>query len=192
MKTIKILLLLLLTVVLMGCPVVSKNMVGLEDYKLDAKKIDGTWINDEGAMLIKVVDADKGILKLVFLEDRDKIESMKIKIMKGNSWLYFNVLPEKEGTEEEYIWGRFQINDSKLIFWNPSNEAFSKAIEKRKIKGKITKKKQEDQKLSFTTSTVVLTDSAKNIIDLVEKSDISFFDWDKPVFFIKLTKSDLK
>jgi hypothetical protein len=192
MKTARILFLLLAAVVLMGCPVVSKNMIGLEDYKLDAKKIDGTWINDEGAMLIKVIDADKGILKFVFLEDRDKIESMKIKIMKGNTWLYFNVLPDKEGNDEEYIWGRFQINDSKLIFWNPSNEAFTKAIEKRKIKGKINKKKNEDQTFSFTTSTVVLTDSAKNIIDLVEKSDTVFFDWDEPAFFIKLTKQESK
>jgi hypothetical protein len=187
MKTAKIIFLLVLTAILMGCPVVSKNMVGLEDYKLDANKIDGTWINDEGAMLIKVVDENKGILKLVFLEDRDKIEPFKIKIMKGNNWLYFNVLPDKDDNEE-YIWGRVQINDNKIIFWHTSNEAFTKAIEKRKIKGKIDKKKQEDNKFSFTASNIVLTDSAKNIIDLVEKSDTVFFDWEEPVFFIKLTK----
>jgi hypothetical protein len=175
MKTVKILLLLLLTAVLMGCPVVLKNIVGLEEYKLDAKKIDGTWINDEGAMLIKTIDADKGILKLVFLEDRENIEAMKIKIMKGNSWLYFNVLPNKDGKEDEYIWRRFQINENKIIFWYSSNEAFTRAIEKRKIKGRIDNKKHEDQTLSFKTSTVILTDSAKNIIDLAEKSDTSFF-----------------
>ena len=191
-KTLRRLLLILILAVLMGCPVVSKNMVGLEDYKLDAKKIDGTWINDEGAMLIKVIDPDKGILKLVFLEDREKIESMKIKIMKGNSWLYFNVLPDKDGKEEEYIWGRFQINDNKIMFWHPSNEAFTRAIEKRKIKGRMDKKKHEDQTLSFKTTTVILTDSAKNIIDLVEKSDTPFFTWDEPVFFIKLTKQESK
>jgi hypothetical protein len=187
MKTAKILSLILFLAMLMGCPVVSKNMIGLEDYKLDAQKINGTWINDEGAILIKAIDPEKGIIKIIFLEDREKIETLMIKIMKGNSWLYFNILPEKD-SKDDYMWGRMQINDNKLIFWYASNEAFTKAIKERKIKGTIEKKKQENGKLSFDTSTVILTDSAKNIINLVESSDKSFFLWDEPVIFIKLTK----
>lgn len=187
MKTLKKILLISALAVLMGCPVVSKNIVGLEDCKLDASKIDGTWINDEGAILIKTTDPEKGIIKMIFLEDRDKIETLMMKITKGNSWLYFNILPEKD-SKDDYIWGRFQIKDNKLIFWHPSNEAFTKAIKERKIKGTIEKKKQENGKLSFDTSAVILTDSAKNIINLVESSDGSFFLWDEPVVFIKLTK----
>jgi hypothetical protein len=94
MKKAKILFLVLAITTLMGCPVTSKNIVGLQEYKLDAQKIDGTWINDEGAILIKAVEQDKGIIKITFLEDREKIESVKIKIMKGTLWLYFNILPE--------------------------------------------------------------------------------------------------
>jgi hypothetical protein len=188
MKLAKRLFLILVLAVLMGCPVVSKNMVGLQEFKLDAQKIDGTWINDEGAILIKAIEPDKGIIKITFLEDREKIESVKIKIMKGKSWLYFNILPEKETKDNDYTWGRIQLNESKIIFWHTASEAFAKAIEERKIKGTIKKEKQEDGKFSFTTSTVILTDSAKNIINLVETSDKSFFLWDEPVVFIKLTK----
>ncbi len=184
----KRLFLILVLTVLMGCPVVSKNMVGLQDFKLDAQKIDGTWINDEGAMLIKTVDADKGILKCVFLGDKEKIETIKIKVMKGKSWLYFNILPDEGSKDAEYIWGRISINDHKLIFWHVSNDAFTKAIQDRKIKGTIGKKKQENGKLSFDTSTVILTDSAENIISLIESSDKPFFLWDEPVVFIKLAK----
>jgi hypothetical protein len=187
MKKAKRLFLILVLAVLMGCPVVSKNMVGLEEFKLDAQKIDGTWINDEGAILIKAIDPEKGIIKIVFLEDKEKIETLMIKIMKDNSWLYFNILPDKD-SKDDYIWGRIQISDNKIIFWHASNEAFTKAIKERKIKGTIEKKKQENGKLSFDTSTVILTDSAKNIINLVESSDKSFFLWDEPVVFIKLTK----
>ena len=188
MRIAKILLLILASAVLMGCPVVSKNMVGLEDYKLDAQKINGTWINDEGAMLIKALDPDKGIIKIIFLEDKENIETVKVKIMKGKSWLYFNMLPEKNSKDIEYLWGRIQINDNRIIFWHTSNEAFTKAIKERKIKGTIDKKKQENGKLSFNTSTVILTDSANNIINLVESSEKSFFLWDEPVVVIKLTK----
>ncbi len=183
-----ILLLILGLTMLTGCPVVSKNMIGLEDYKLDAQKINGTWINDEGAMLIKTIDPDKGVIKIIFLEDKEDIETVRVKIMKGKSWLYFNILPEKDSKDIEYLWGRIQINDSRIIFWHTSNEAFTKAVKEKKIKGVIEKTKQESGKLSFDTSTTVLTDSAKNIIDLVESSDKTYFIWDEPTFVIKLTK----
>jgi hypothetical protein len=188
MKTAKILFLILVLAAIIGCPVVSKNMVGLQEFKLDAQKIDGTWINDEGAILIKTIEPDKGIIKITFLEDREKIESVKIKIMKGKSWLYFNILPEKESKDSDYTWGRAQLNDNKIIFWHTASEAFTKAIEEGKIKGTIKKEKQEDSKFSFTTSTVILTDSAANIVNLLETSDKSFFAWDEPVVFIKLTR----
>ncbi len=188
MKRVKILFLIFILSMLTGCPVVSKNIVGLQEFKLDAQKIDGTWINDEGAILIKAIDPEKGIIKIIFLEDKEKIETLKLKIMKGNSWLYFNILPENDSKDIEYIWGRIGISDHKLIFWHASNDAFTQAIKGRKIKGMMEKKKQEDGKLSFDTSTVVITDSAKNIINLVESSDKSFFLWDEPVVFIKLAK----
>ena len=188
MKTAKILFLILLVALLTGCPVPSKNIVGLQDFKLDAQKLNGTWINDEGAILIKTIEPDKGIIKITFLEDREKIETVKMKIMKGKSWLYFNILPEKESKDEDYMWGRVQLNDNKIIFWHTASDVFTKAIEERKIQGIIKKEKQEDGKFSFTTSTVILTDSAINIVSLVETSDKSFFVWDEPVVFIKLTK----
>jgi len=188
MKTAKRLLLILFLGVLMGCPVTSKNIVGLQEFKLDAQKIDGTWINDEGAILIKTIEPDRGIIKITFLEDKEKIESVKIKIMKGTAWLYFNILTEKESKDSDYTWGRLQLSENKIIFWHTASEAFTKAIEESKIQGIIKKEKQEDGKFSFTTSTVILTDSAANIIKLVETSDKSFFLWDEPVVFIKLTK----
>ena len=188
MKKARIFSLVLILSMLMGCPVVSKNIVGLQEYKLDALKIDGTWISDEGAILIKTIDPEKGIIKITFLEDREKMESVKIKIMKGKSWLYFNILPEKEIKDSDYMWGRVQLSDNKIIFWHTTGNPFSKAIEEGKIQGIIKKEKQEDGKFSFTTYTVILTDSAENIINLVETSDKSFFSWDEPVFFIKLTK----
>jgi hypothetical protein len=88
MKAARRLFLILVLAILMGCPVDSKNMVGLQEFKLDAQKIDVNWINDEGAILIKAMEPDKGIIKIAFLEDKEKIESIKIKIMKSTSWLY--------------------------------------------------------------------------------------------------------
>ncbi len=188
MKIVKILSLILFAAMLTGCPVVSKNIVGLEDYTLDAQKIDGTWINQDGAMLIKTLDAEKGMIKVIFLEDKEDIETAKIKIMKGKKWLYFNMLPEDGDKEPEYLWGRISIEDNRIIFWHTANDPFAEAVKKRKIKGTINKTKDISGKVSFETSTVILTDSAKNIINLVETSDKNYFVWDDPTVFIKLAK----
>lgn len=188
MKNAKILSLILFVLLLAGCPVVSKNIVGLEDYKLDAQKIDGTWINQDGAMMIKTLDAEKGVIKIIFLDDKEDIEKATIKIMKGKAWLYFNMLPEDSDKEPKYLWGRISIEDNRIIFWHTANDPFAEAVKKRKIKGKIDNKKQISGEMSFETSTVILTDSAKNIINLVETSDKNYFVWDDPTVFIKLAK----
>ena len=128
------------------------------------------------------------MIKIIFLEDKENIEKATVKIMKGKSWLYFNMLPEDSDKEPEYLWGRISIEDKRIIFWHTANDPFAEAVKKRIIKGKIDNKKQISGKMSFETSTVILTDSAKNIINLVETSDKNYFVWDDPTVFIKLAK----
>jgi hypothetical protein len=170
----RILLLIPILLMVMGCTIPSKNMVGLQAYKVDPQQIDGTWINSDGAVALKVIDSDQGIVRMVFLENNDKPEIFNIKIMKGKSWLYFNLLPEKNRAENKFYWGKVKIEENKIIAWRPSDNACSKAIEEGKLLGTI-----EPQ---------CLTDTAKNIIDLVESSENTFFQWEEPMFLIKLAK----
>jgi hypothetical protein len=172
----KILTFLLAPILLMamGCTIQSKNMVGLQDFKLDPQQIDGTWINSDGAVSLKVMDGDKGIVRVVVLENKEKPEIYNFKIMKGKSWLYFNLLPEKNSPEEMFYWGKVKIDENRIIAWHPSEKPFIKAIAEGKILGTI---KPE-----------AITDSAKNIVDLVESSENAFFQWEEPMFFIKLAK----
>jgi len=44
----------------------------------------------------------------------------------------FNILPEKESKDDDdYMWGRLQLNENRIIFWHTESEAFTKAIEER-------------------------------------------------------------
>ena len=106
--------------------------------------------------------------------------------MKGIEWFYFNVLPENGSSNSDYTWGRVQINGNKIIFWHTASKVFAKAIEERKINGTIEKESHEDGKFSFQTSDMILTDSAINIVTLVETSDNPYFLWDDPMIFIKM------
>ncbi len=171
---IKIMTLLLVSISLMavGCTITSKNMVGLQDYKLEPREIDGTWINADGAVSLKVMEADRGIVRAVVLENKEKPEIYNFKIMKGKSWLYFNLLPE--GDQTEIYWGKLKIEENKIIAWYPSDKAFIRAIKEGKLLGTI--------KPEF------IKDSAKNIIDLVESSENAYFQWEEPLYFMRLTK----
>ncbi len=155
-----------------GCTITTKNMVGLQEYKLDPQQIDGTWINADGALALKVTEANKGIVRVFILEDKEKPEIFNIRIMKGKSSLYFNVLPE--GNRTEIYWGKIKIEKNTIVAWHPFNKPFLKAIEEGKLLG--------------TTKPAAITDTANNIVDLVESSENVFFQWEEPLYLMKLTK----
>jgi len=173
---IKARILLLIPILLMvtGCTIPSKNLVGLQEYIIDPQQIDGTWINSDGAVAIKVIEPDKGIVRMIFLDNEDKPEIFNVKIMKGKSWLYFNLLPDKNQAENNFFWGKVLIEGNKIIAWHPSDDAIIKAI--------------AEGKLSGTTKPPCLTDTAQNILDVVESSENVFFQWEEPMFLIKLAK----
>jgi hypothetical protein len=187
--------------------VVSKNIVGLNEYKLDVKQIDGIWINNKGAVLLKTIDAEKGIVKVTLLQDSEDIVNIGpliYQVMKGDSWLYFNVLTEIKNKEKaqlneaprdedklldkdrHYRWGRIIIDDDKIILWEPSMTAFIGAIDAKEIVGNYNKKLNDDG--TYEINTVHITDSAENIVKLIEQDNKIYFIWDNPDFFIKLTK----
>jgi len=170
----RILILLPVLLMVMGCTIPSKNLVGLQEYKIDPQKIDGTWINSDGAVVIKVIEPDKGIVRMIFLDNEDKPEIFNVKIMKGKSWLYFNLLPDKNRAENKFFWGKVHIEENKIIAWHPSDDAIIKAI--------------AEGKLSGTIKPPCLTDTAQNIVDVVESSEKVFFLWEEPMFLIKLAK----
>ena len=199
-----ILLILAGTFVLSGCAggVLSKNLVGLEDYRLDPEKIDGTWIGDGGALLLKTVDRDKGILKVIILEDPGDAFSLKegpieVRILKGKEWLYFNLLPPKGdkaspyddktvASEDSYRWGRIVINDRSIVYWFPSMEPFVQAVEQKRMTGILKETANDDG--TTRVSSVLVTDTPKNLIELIETYDKTYFHWDDPVFLLKITK----
>ena len=197
MKNIaRIVFLLFCIFVVAGCAggVLSKNLVGLEDYRLDPEKIDGTWIGDGGALLLKTVDRDKGILKVIILEAPSDTYSLKegpieVRILKGKEWLYFNILPrkdEKATKDESYRWGRVVINDRSIVYWYPFMDSFVQAIEQKRLAGFIKQKVNDDG--TSRLSSVLVTDTPKNLVELIETYDRTFFHWDDPVFLLKITK----
>ena len=189
MKTIKIIAGLILIIFLLGCGggVVSKNIVGFEPYPLSPKELDGTWLNPEGAIVVKVIDPKNGIARVSFVQEADdfgKIENIKLQIMKGNSWLYVNMSLNDHPSNTLYKWGRVIKKKNTIVLWNPSMGDFIKAIRQNKIKGSIIEKEGKEKGVKVITE-VRITDKAKNLIELIESNDGKYFIWDDPTFFIR-------
>lgn len=185
---------LLFMALISGCAgvVFSQKPVGLEPYRLEPDGIDGIWISDDVAILLKTMDSAKGVLKMVILEDPQDTFSlnagpMEITLMRGEKWLYFNIPPGKgELAGEGFRWGRILLRDRNLVYWLPSASGIIKAIREKKLAG-LVKTETEDGRERKIKS-ILITDTPLNLVRLIENSETPFFEWDDPVFFLKLSK----
>ena len=100
-----------------GCnAVISKRLVGEvgeRPAKVAAKEWEGNWVTADGAVKVKVVDADKGILKVAWLEDdkqgNSALKTADIEVRESGGWLFANTKEEDKG--RGYLWGRIRNED---------------------------------------------------------------------------------
>ncbi len=186
---------LLAIVFLTSCAtVVSKYPIGLEKYAITSEAWKGTWLSHDGVIKIKVIDETNGIIQLAWIEDKDKefkLETITIQLLTGKKWHYANVLEmDNQTAKEEYFWGKIKKDESQIIFWFPSTEAFSKAAESKKISAIISKSGKSTNGKEITqdvgSGKVLLLDEPGKIIDLIEKEESQFFYWEDPLVLIKL------
>ncbi len=184
----------LLIFIVTGCSsVTSQYPVGLENYPLTADAWNGTWFSDEAAITIQVTDAEKGIVQLAWIEknlDKLKFESFTCRIMKGRKWLYGNVLPaadESKKAGEHYFWGKLKKEDNKIIIWHPSVAAFREAVATKRLQA-IPTDQGKTKEERFSDDSIHIIDGPEVLIDLVESSDSTYFEWEEPTILIRMGK----
>lgn len=166
---------LLLVMFASGCTaVVSKRQVGEKAASLKANDWEGVWITSDGTAKVKVVDANKGLLKVFWLDDEQGKTEMKtadVELRQSGDWLFANTKDEKG---RGYVWGRIKNEDRQIILWIPDAEKFKQLVEGGTFHGKI----ENDGLIleELTSQDVNLITSGKQGI---------LFQWDKPVVFVK-------
>ncbi len=190
-----ILVSLIAIVLLTSCAtVVSKHPVGISKYNISTNDWNGTWLSHNGIINIKVIDKNNGIIQLALIEyknDKFKLETVTIQILKGKQWLYANILEmENKKANEEFFWGKIKKQENQIVFWLPSTESFTKAAESEKLHAiidksePITNGREIVQEMGL--GEVKLLDDPEKIIDLIENKGSSFFYWENPIVLIKL------
>ena len=163
-----------------GCSAVfSKRPVGEKPAKIVAKDWEGNWVTSDGAVKLKVVDADKGRLKISWLEDDEKgntaIKMADVELWQSGDWLFASTKDENKGQSRGYVWGRIKNEDRQIIVWLPDDKLFKQLVKNGVLPGKID---GDD----------VLLDELKpqhlKIITSGERGVL--FSWDKPAVFLKV------
>jgi len=166
----------LMLMVTSGCnAVLSKRPVGENPARIAVKEWEGNWITTDGLLRIKVLDADKGTLKVSWLED-DKdgnpgLKTAEIEIRESEGWLLANTREEKG---RGYVWGRIQNQDRQIVIWSPDDRLFAQAVKDGVLPGRI----DGDE--------VILGDLKPQHLKIITSNEKGvLFSWNKPSIFVK-------
>ncbi len=163
-----------------GCSsVISKRPVGEKPARIVAKEWEGTWVGIDGAVNVKVVDADKAILSVAWLEDdaqgKPAMKTAEVELRESGEWLFANT--REEDKARGYIWGRIKNEDGQLIVWSPDDRSFAQCVRDGFFPGEsdgndVILEELEPQHLRIITS------GEKGVL----------FSWDNPTVFVKVGK----
>ena len=156
--------------------VVSEQPMGEKPLAVTAKDWEGTWVNGEGAGIIKVVDPEKGLLQAAWIEGNSQdMESYQIFLRELGPWIVASVKIEGRSGLVRYGWARVNREDGQIVVWDPSVKSFKQLVEAGKLPGVI---EQDD---------VILGDLKPEHYDLLTSgSEGVLFDWDEPVVLLRI------
>jgi len=124
---------------LTGCHAVySTHLMGETPAAISPDDWEGTWVHKDGAVTVVVLDREKGILAVGWVEkkqERLQYEHYKVQLRKSGEWLFGNVQdPDKP---KLYVWARVRNADDQIIVWVPDVERAKTLIQKGALPGRV-------------------------------------------------------
>ena len=122
-----------------GCnSVISKRPVGEKPARIVAKEWEGNWVTTDGAVKVKVIDAEKGTLKVFWLEDDNQgnpaMKIAEVELRESGEWLFAST---KEDKGRGYVWGRIKNEDRQIKLWSPDDKLFKQSLKDGVFPGKV-------------------------------------------------------
>ncbi len=160
-----------------GCSsVVTKRLVGEKQARIVAKEWEGDWVTREGTVRVKVIDVEKGILKVFWLEDdkqgNSAMRTAKVELRESGEWLFANTEDDKG---RGYVWGRIRNEDRQIVVWTPDDKLFYQLIKDGVFPGKIE------------SGDVILEELKPQHLKIITSGEKGvLFSWDRPSVFVKV------
>jgi hypothetical protein len=132
---------LIMLVAACGCAkVASVAPVGERQKAIVPGDWEGTWINNEQAVKIKVTDPHRGVLQVAWAEEkggRFVLESYQLEVWQSGEWNFGNFKHEEKPAS--YLWGLVKHDPGQIIVWTPDPEGFKKLVQTGILPGKVEK-----------------------------------------------------
>jgi hypothetical protein len=137
----------------------------------------GTWLHNDGAIVLKVPESEPGRLQALWIED-DQLESYMLDLRKLAKHHFINL----QDKDKLYWFAKFNREGDTLLIWLPFVKQFKNAIEQQQIQGKVITAK------SSLKSDDVVIESANDVLEqfFVDKQDIMLFDYENPLILQRL------
>ncbi len=132
----------LLAVVLAGCDyVASVEPLGRRPLRAEPAEWAGTWLNDDGALTVRVVDPGRGHLEVGWIDAKPEglvMESIEVHLRQFQGDRYASVTGLEEQEElDGYLWLRLERQGERLLLWLPSAASFRRLVEEGTLPGEL-------------------------------------------------------
>ncbi len=172
-----------LSLLFCGCSAVfSPQPIGDKPTNILSKQSEweGTWVNLNGAITVKVVDGSNGVLKVGWIQDKDgdlKYRTAEVSLRDNKDWTFISIRDLDEANQNRYLWGRIKKEERAAILWGPDVEKFKTLVQDKLIPGTID------------GGNVVLGNLSSSHLDLIRSQTSGvLFNWDQPLILIRLDK----
>lgn len=163
-----------------GCnSVISRRPVGEKPARIVAKEWEGNWVTTDGAVKVKVIDAEKGTLKVFWLEDDKQgnpaMKTAEVELRESGEWLFANTKEEDKG--RGYVWGRIKNEDRQILLWIPDDKLFKQSLKDGVFPGKVD------------GDDVILEELKPQHLKIITSGERGvLFSWVEPTVFMKVGK----
>jgi len=195
MKLAHIFCLVIAGLVLSGCEVVyTEQPLGEEITVLDKETWQGTWLNEDVVLMTTVLDAEKGLLQVAWLERGEEgaeAESFAGFVRHTGDWIFLNMEDlEDEGegdpdsTSEgqtvepvapEFFWARVENTGKRAILWWPNVDQIRMAVNEGTLPGVVKADKN-----------VRLAPLDETHLELINSPAANLLNWAQPDYFIRV------
>jgi hypothetical protein len=170
-----------IALVLAGCArVIVPEPAGEKPVALVPSEWNGLWLAGDNALRIEVLDAEKGLLRLAWIEDgkTPKLETADVHIRESGDHRFASMRVNEITNAVRYVFGRIKKEKRQMVAWMPDSAAMKSWVQAGKLPGKI---EGHDIHLGALTP--------EHLGRIVAVTN-GLLDWDGPLVFSRLTEGD--
>lgn len=166
-----------------GCAAVyATKPVGEAPFPIKASEWNGTWVNVNGAVTLKVLDEAAGTLRMAWVEwsvQGPRLESHEIQLLRSGEAIFASVREGEDKGQSLYVWARVRRDGNELICWPPDVERFKAASRS----GQFPFREKDD-------SLVLGELTPEHLRQLASPEAALLYRWDDPVVLLRINSGD--